>query len=132
MVILSYNIDIEYQTRVEGLSLFANASKGDNDYDHVIGGIRYYFGKQKSLIERHRKDDPPSLLFAGASELARATEERLRAEETARIAAEEEAARIAAQEEADRIVAEEIAENSNSSGSSGGQDDEGTNDQEED
>ena len=77
------NIDIEYQTKIKGLSLFANASTGNNDYNHAIGGIRYYFGKQKSLIERHRKDDPPNFLFAGASELARATEERLRAEEAA-------------------------------------------------
>ena len=68
------NIDIEYQTKVNGLSLFANASKGDNNYDHVIGGIRYYFGKQKALIERHRKDDPPNLLFTGASVLTQATE----------------------------------------------------------
>ena len=97
--------------------MFANASTGDNDYNHAIGGIRYYFGKQKSLIERHRKDDPPNLLFVGASEIARATEERLRAEEAARIAAEE-AARIAAAEEAARIVAEQVAENNNSSGSS--------------
>ena len=84
------NIDIEYQIKITGLSVFANASTGDNSYDHVIGGIRYYFGKQKSLIERHRKDDPLNLLFTGASELSQATEERLRTEEAARIAAEEE------------------------------------------
>ena len=99
--------------------MFANASTGDNDYNHTIGGIRYYFGKQKSLIERHHKDDPPNLLFAGASELARATEEKIRVEEEqARIAAEEEAARIAAQAEADRIAAGET-ENSGSNSSSG-------------
>ena len=67
------NIDIEYQTKINGLSLFANFAKGNNNYDHAIGGIRYYFGKQKSLIERHRNDDPRNLLFAGAAELAGST-----------------------------------------------------------
>lgn len=48
----------EYQTPVAGLSLFATAAKGDNDYDHAMVGIRYYLGKSKSLMSRHRTDDP--------------------------------------------------------------------------
>lgn len=49
---------VEYQTPVTGLSLFATAAKGDNDYDHAMLGIRYYIGKSKSLMARHRTDDP--------------------------------------------------------------------------
>ncbi len=53
---------LEYQTPVRGLSLFSELAKGDNGYDHALFGLRYYFGKDKSLIQRHREDDPPGLL----------------------------------------------------------------------
>jgi hypothetical protein len=104
-----HQLDIEYQTRIKGLSVFANASQGDDDYEQLIGGLRYYFGKQKSLQARHRQDDPPNRLFKVANNLAFATEKakRLASEEAARIAAEEEARRQA--EEAARIAAEEEA-----------------------
>jgi len=33
---------------------------GDNEFATVYGGIRFYFGgPEKSLIRRHREDDPP-------------------------------------------------------------------------
>ena len=54
--------DIEYQTPINGLALTAEAACGNNGYDHVLFGIRYYFGSKKSLIERHRQDDPPGLM----------------------------------------------------------------------
>jgi hypothetical protein len=54
--------EIEWQTPMDGLSLFANLAQGENDYDHALAGIRYYFGKQKSLKLRHREDDPPNIL----------------------------------------------------------------------
>lgn len=55
---------IEYQTPAPGLSLFASAARGDHDYDHAMAGIRYYFGKTKSLKARHRNDDPDNVSTA--------------------------------------------------------------------
>jgi hypothetical protein len=44
------------------VSLFADAMFGTDDYTSIMGGIRIYFGGgEKSLIERHRQDDPPHL-----------------------------------------------------------------------
>lgn len=55
---------IEYQTPINGVSLFADVAQGDNDYDHALVGLRYYFGSDKSLKLRHRQDDPPNVLNA--------------------------------------------------------------------
>lgn len=55
--------EIEYQTPVAGLALTAEGALGDNDYDHVLLGVRYYFGGSASTLrERHRRLDPPSLM----------------------------------------------------------------------
>jgi hypothetical protein len=51
----------ELQFGTSGFSLFANGNWGD-DYQTVVGGLKYYIGPQKSLIRRHREDDPDSLL----------------------------------------------------------------------
>ncbi len=41
------------------VSLFVNGGVGDNDYATLYGGLRIYFGDHdKSLIRRHREDDP--------------------------------------------------------------------------
>ncbi|TAN72317.1 MAG: hypothetical protein EPN20_03780 [Magnetospirillum sp.] len=49
-----------------GFSLFADAAMGTSDYEHVIGGIRIYFGGgDKPLLRRHREDDPINLLVGG-------------------------------------------------------------------
>lgn len=53
---------IEYQTPIRGLALTAEVAKGDFGYDHWLLGLRYYFGGNKSLVQRHRQDDPPSLM----------------------------------------------------------------------
>ena len=45
-----------------GLALFLDAAKGNKDFDMAIVGVRYYFGGNKSLIQRHRQDDPDNLL----------------------------------------------------------------------
>jgi hypothetical protein len=43
------------------VSLFAEGRIGEDDYHGVWGGLRVYFGqKDKSLIRRHREDDPLS------------------------------------------------------------------------
>ena len=40
-------------------ALFAEGRIGEDDFQGVWGGIRFYFGqKDKSLIRRHREDDP--------------------------------------------------------------------------
>lgn len=40
-------------------SLFAEGRIGENGYDGIWGGLRFYFGqKNKSLMQRHREDDP--------------------------------------------------------------------------
>lgn len=41
-----------------GYSLFGEARFGENDYTAAWGGLRIYFGENKSLIRRHREDDP--------------------------------------------------------------------------
>ena len=54
--------EAEYQTPIAGLALTAEVAAGKNDYDHWLLGLRYYFGGKKSLKERHREDDPRSLM----------------------------------------------------------------------
>ncbi|MEO0510795.1 MAG: hypothetical protein AAF065_13165 [Verrucomicrobiota bacterium] len=58
----SARFDAEYELPVNGLSLFSRAMIADNDYDHLLFGIRYYFGGDKSLKKRHRHDDPRSVV----------------------------------------------------------------------
>jgi len=57
----------EWQPSGHGLpipmSLFVEGAVGDNDYATVYGGLRIYFGgDNKSLIRRHREDDPINYL----------------------------------------------------------------------
>lgn len=40
------------------VSLFASAGADDNQSYRLTGGIRIYFGATKTLIRRHREDDP--------------------------------------------------------------------------
>jgi hypothetical protein len=54
---------------IPGLTLFADAAAGDDDYYKVYAGVRIYFGTPKSLIDRHRLDDPESNLAGQASEI---------------------------------------------------------------
>ena len=54
--------NLEYQTPIRGLAFTAEAALGDNGYDHLLFGVRYYFGANKSLRERQRQDDPPGLM----------------------------------------------------------------------
>lgn len=44
-----------------GVSLFAEGRLGEDDYQAAWGGIRFYLGEEKSLIRRHREDDPDFL-----------------------------------------------------------------------
>jgi hypothetical protein len=50
-------------------SLFVEARAGEDDFHGIWGGAKFYFGqKDKSLIQRHRQDDPinwtPDSLFS--------------------------------------------------------------------
>lgn len=52
-------IGAEWQFEDTNVSVFAFGSAGSKDYATVFAGIRWYFGgEQKSLIRRHREDDP--------------------------------------------------------------------------
>jgi hypothetical protein len=55
---------LEFQpafTNMRGLSFFADAGGGQNRQLFALGGVRFYFGPDKSLMRRHREDDPPPL-----------------------------------------------------------------------
>ena len=54
--------ELEYQTPIDGLTFFAEFADGENDYGHALFGVQFYLGKSKSLIRRHREDDPPSIV----------------------------------------------------------------------
>lgn len=57
-------IRIEYQPELfdrRALSLFVDGAAGDNSFYRVTAGLRIYFGVQKSLIGRHREDDPQAI-----------------------------------------------------------------------
>ncbi len=59
----SFNAGVEWQPIGTGLSVFADASVGSANAWSVLGGVRVFFGAgQKSLIQRHREDDPENLL----------------------------------------------------------------------
>ena len=55
-------IGLEYQTKWvddrRAVSLFGEGRVGEDDYDAVWAGVRIYFGPNKTLIRRHREDDP--------------------------------------------------------------------------
>lgn len=54
--------EAEYQTPLRGLALTAEVATGDHGYDHWLFGVRYYFGSNKTLRDRQRRDDPRSLM----------------------------------------------------------------------
>lgn len=54
---------------VPGLALFGDAGFGERNYEHALAGVRIYFGGgDKSLVRRHREDDPLSLLMGGITQ----------------------------------------------------------------
>ena len=54
--------EVEYQTPIRGFALTAEAAVGDYDYDHWLLGLRYYFGSKQTLRDRHRRNDPRSVM----------------------------------------------------------------------
>jgi hypothetical protein len=55
-------LGVEWQHDTSGLALFANGSWGEGNHTTIIGGVKFYAGPQKSLIRRHREDDPEVVL----------------------------------------------------------------------
>ena len=56
-------LGVEYQANWfgwTGMSLFADGRVGEDDYQSIFAGLRLYLGEDKSLIRRHREDDPPN------------------------------------------------------------------------
>lgn len=65
-----YALALEAQTPVRGLSWYASLATGENDYDHAFFGLKFYFsGDRKSLIDRHRQDDPSNGLWDAVTDL---------------------------------------------------------------
>jgi hypothetical protein len=59
-------------------ALFIEGRVGTERLDSVLAGVRFYFGqKPKSLIRRHREDDPPAGLSDGASAFGNASSSTL-------------------------------------------------------
>ncbi len=56
-----YVAHVEWQTPLRGVAVFADGGVGDNNYAHLMGGVRVYFGGSKPLKDRHRKDDPTNI-----------------------------------------------------------------------
>lgn len=61
---------IEYQPELNGqrsLSFFVNGGAGSNAAYAATAGVRFYFGPEKTLIRRHREDDPTActMLYCG-------------------------------------------------------------------
>ena len=59
---IALRLEAEYQLPITGLSIFAQGLFADDDYEQGVIGIRYYFGADKNLQERHREDDPRNML----------------------------------------------------------------------
>jgi len=49
------HLGAEYQL-MGGLSAYVDLAAGENRYDHALAGLRYYFGGDKELMQRHRRD----------------------------------------------------------------------------
>jgi hypothetical protein len=47
------------------LAGFADLAIGNQDYEHALAGVRYYFGAMKPLQQKHREDDPANNLLTG-------------------------------------------------------------------
>jgi hypothetical protein len=67
---------VEYLMRAFGspISLFAKSDFGQEEYNRITGGLKFYLGPnaQKSLIQRHRTEDPENYtpMFPALSEIA--------------------------------------------------------------
>ncbi|WP_395746124.1 hypothetical protein [Prosthecobacter sp.] len=56
-----YLANVEWQTPINGVALFASGGVGEHAFAQLLGGVRVYFGGSKPLKDRHRKDDPSNI-----------------------------------------------------------------------
>lgn len=55
----SFSVDAEYLLPIlGGLSVFGTGMKAEHGYEHWFFGLRYYFGGEKSLKDKHRGNAP--------------------------------------------------------------------------
>ena len=58
--------DVEYLpglAGLPGLSIFAEGAVSGSRANYALIGFRFYFGPDKTLIRRHREDDPPAMVL---------------------------------------------------------------------
>lgn len=55
---LGAEYQLDQQLFSNGVSLFAEGRIGEDNYHGAWAGVRMYLGEEKSLIRRHREDDP--------------------------------------------------------------------------
>lgn len=61
----------EWQVAPSGVALFAEGLVGENRSDAILAGIRIYVAPEpKSLMRRHREDDPPNEIKGALQSLA--------------------------------------------------------------
>ncbi|MDY0268476.1 hypothetical protein [Trichloromonas sp.] len=53
------HLGAEYQM-MGGVSGYVDLAAGENRYDHALAGLRYYFGGDKELMQRHRREAAPN------------------------------------------------------------------------
>lgn len=72
-------LGIEWQpgsSSAPGLAFFAEHENTTDSRNRTVVGLRYYFGSNKTLIKRHRTDDPDTLLPDGPTGLITAVRNR--------------------------------------------------------
>jgi hypothetical protein len=57
-----WGLGAEWQHDRTGLALFGSGNWGADGYSAILGGVRFYAGPPKSLVRRHREDDPQVIL----------------------------------------------------------------------
>ncbi|MEH6725337.1 MAG: hypothetical protein V7703_04195 [Hyphomicrobiales bacterium] len=55
---LGVEYQLDQQIFSSGVAVFLEGRVGENDYQGIWGGVTLYIGDDKSLIRRHREDDP--------------------------------------------------------------------------
>ena len=59
---------LEYQPEAwKNISLFVNGAAAERRQFAVTAGVQVYFGADKTLIRRHREDDPPNMMTGPGS-----------------------------------------------------------------
>lgn len=53
------HLGAEYQL-MGGLAAYVDLAAGEHRYDHALAGLRYYFGGDQELMQRHRWDAAPN------------------------------------------------------------------------